>query len=82
MQVLFELTTEELTEEADKVGDYEGVVPMLVEAQEEGYLARILHRESDEAIKVWPIATLSICSWSPGINMLAGTVPACSVALY
>jgi hypothetical protein len=49
---LFELTTEELTEEAEKVGDYEGSVPMLVEAQEEGYLARILRKEGEELIQV------------------------------
>jgi hypothetical protein len=39
-------------EEAEKVGEYEGTVPMLVEAQEEGYLARILHREGEDPVKV------------------------------
>ena len=45
--VLFEVATDELTEEVFKVGDFAGTVNLLVEAHEEGWLAAIWHPADD-----------------------------------
>lgn len=39
--LLFEVTTEELVEEAYRMGDFAGKVTLLIESQEEGYLGPI-----------------------------------------
>ena len=46
--VLFEVDTDQLTEEVFKVGSFAGTVRMLVEAHEEGWLARQLVQEDEK----------------------------------
>eukprot|EP00197_Chlamydomonas_leiostraca_P008548 CAMPEP_0202884766 /NCGR_PEP_ID=MMETSP1391-20130828/41319_1 /ASSEMBLY_ACC=CAM_ASM_000867 /TAXON_ID=1034604 /ORGANISM="Chlamydomonas leiostraca, Strain SAG 11-49" /LENGTH=191 /DNA_ID=CAMNT_0049567995 /DNA_START=378 /DNA_END=953 /DNA_ORIENTATION=- len=50
--VLYELATEEIAEPEYRVGDFAGNVVMLVEAQEEGWLAARLVQEGQAVVKV------------------------------
>lgn len=55
--ILFEVSTNELVEEVFKVDAFAASVSLLVESQEEGYLAKILVEESDKDLRVGlPIA--------------------------
>jgi len=46
--VLFEVDTEELTEELYRVGQFEGTIKLLVESHEEGWLAKHLVSADDK----------------------------------
>ena len=50
--ILFEVSTHELVEEVFKVDKFASSVSLLVESQEDGYLARILVDESDQNVTV------------------------------
>ena len=50
--VLFEVETDELVENVYKVDEYAGAISLLVESQEEGYLAKRIHLESKEPLDV------------------------------
>jgi pyruvate/2-oxoglutarate dehydrogenase complex dihydrolipoamide acyltransferase (E2) component len=57
--ILFEVETNELVEEVFKVDSFASSVSLLVESQEEGYLARILVESGQEVLPVGaPIALL------------------------
>ncbi|GAX84838.1 hypothetical protein CEUSTIGMA_g12259.t1 [Chlamydomonas eustigma] len=57
--VLMEVETEELVENVFKVGDFAGEVTLLVESQEEGYLAEILVDAGPSLVPVGrPVAVL------------------------
>lgn len=46
--MLFEVDTEELTEELYRVGQFEGTIKLLVESHEEGWLAKHLVSADDK----------------------------------
>jgi hypothetical protein len=51
--VLFEVDTEELTEELYRVGQFEGTIGLLVESHEEGWLAkRLVEADDKQPLKV------------------------------
>jgi len=57
-EVLMEVETDELVEPVFKVGDFAGKVTLLVESQEEGYLAEVLVEQGPASIAVGtPLAT-------------------------
>ncbi|KAG1675412.1 hypothetical protein FOA52_012331 [Chlamydomonas sp. UWO 241] len=56
--VLMEVEVDDLVEAEFKVGDFAGTVTLLVESQEEGFLAQILVPEGPDAVRVGaPVAT-------------------------
>ncbi|KAK9819392.1 hypothetical protein WJX81_001745 [Elliptochloris bilobata] len=57
--VVMEVDTESLTEEAYRVGSFSGTVTLLVEAQEDGVLQRILVPEGQHVAIGTPVALMS-----------------------
>lgn len=58
-ELLFDLDTDSLTEDAYKVGDFEGTTTMQIECIEEGFLAKILVPEGSDQVPVGtPIALM------------------------
>eukprot|EP00884_Botryococcus_braunii_P002453 jgi/Botrbrau1/12208/Bobra.0197s0003.1 len=67
--VLFECQTTNLSEEAYRVGDFAGEVSMLVEAQDEGILARVLVAEGHEVAVHTPVAVM--CEHTEDVAVLS-----------
>lgn len=56
--LIAEVTTDSLVEEAYKVDDFAGSVTLLLESQEEAYLAAVLVPEGQEVLIGTPVAVL------------------------
>jgi len=67
--IVAEVTTESLVDEAYKVDDFAGSVTLLLESQEEAYLAAVLVPEGQEVKIGTPVAVL--CEGQDEINTVA-----------
>lgn len=67
--IIAEVTTDSLVEEAYKVDDFAGSVTLLLESQEEAYLAAVLVPEGQEVQIGFPVAVL--CEDDSGISAAA-----------
>eukprot|EP00877_Chromochloris_zofingiensis_P009842 jgi/Chrzof1/5110/Cz15g11230.t1 len=82
--LIFEVDTDTLVEDAYKLGDFEGTVRLTIESQEDGYLGKILVPEGQAVAAGTPVAVVcedkeqlsNAASWSsPTSNVYDETKP-------
>ena len=66
--IVAEIDTETLTEEANKVGKFEGTTTMLLESQEDVFIQRILVKEGEQVKVGTPLAV--VCEFEEDLDSL------------